>query len=390
MPATDEREPMPYPIPYNEVERLAALQRLDVLDSMPERSFDDIALLASYVAGTPMALVTLIDEHRQWFKVRLGLEVVETPRDVAFCSHTILNPDKPMEVPDARLDPRFADNPFVTGSPCVRYYFGVPLQTEQDIAIGTLCVVDTEPRQLSATQKEAMQALARQVVAQLELRLAKASLEEALEKHREYAERLERYQRVLEHKYASLQVQKDIDSLTGLANRQALDNHLDDCNYRFQRDGTPFSLLLIDVDHFKNFNDSFGHPAGDRALREVALAIAGQLRVVDFAARFGGEEFAVVLPNTKEPGTVVLGERIRRAVESVAWNLRPITVSVGGSTMGDSLASVDELLQVADEALYQAKSAGRNCLVYMPGSPGAGDMVQLQAAVSIDRPGSLT
>jgi PAS domain-containing protein len=159
----------PAPLPQNESERLDALQRYEVLDTGPEQKFDDLTLLAALICQSPIALISLVDAERQWFKSRVGLTTSQTPRSVSFCGHAILEDDV-MVVPDAAADARFADNPLVTGEPNVRFYAGAPLLTPGGQALGTLCVLDRVPRELTPAQLDALRALARQVVAQLELR----------------------------------------------------------------------------------------------------------------------------------------------------------------------------------------------------------------------------
>ncbi|WP_433792236.1 GAF domain-containing sensor histidine kinase [Actinoplanes sp. CA-252034] len=160
---------MKAPLPDNEIERLAALYSLDILDSPPEKDFDDIVALAAGVCEAPMAAVSLVDADRQWAKAQTGIEVAETSRDVSFCAHAILGRDL-MLVPDAREDDRFAGNPLVTAEDGIRFYAGAPLLTTDGFALGTLCVMDTKPRRLDVEQQQALRALARQVTAQLELR----------------------------------------------------------------------------------------------------------------------------------------------------------------------------------------------------------------------------
>ena len=158
-------------LPANEKERLEALQHYQILDTLPEGEFDEITQVAAHICGCPIATVSIIAEQRQWYKSRVGLDLVETPRDIAFCSHTILD-KKPLIVEDTRLDARFSDNPVVKESPNVRFYAGVPLTNKDGYALGTLCVVDLVPRQLSIEQKMALEALSRHVVTHLELRRA--------------------------------------------------------------------------------------------------------------------------------------------------------------------------------------------------------------------------
>ena len=167
-------------MPENEAARLEALHRYRILDTEPERSFDDLTLLASHICGTPMALISLVDADRQWFKSRIGIPISETARAVSFCAHAINHRDL-FIVPDARHDERFRDNQLVTGAPEIRFYAGAPLVTPDGHALGTLCVLDRVARTLSREQLEALTALCHQTEAQLELRRHVLELEQALE-----------------------------------------------------------------------------------------------------------------------------------------------------------------------------------------------------------------
>ena len=159
----------PASLPNDEVQRLQALGSYQVLDTIPELAFDDLTQLAGYICQTPIALISLIDENRQWFKSKVGISAKETSRDIAFCAHCILQTDL-MVVSDALSDPRFADNPLVTDEPHIRFYAGAPLQAPGGHNLGTLCVIDQVPREITQDQMKALQTLSRQVMAQLELR----------------------------------------------------------------------------------------------------------------------------------------------------------------------------------------------------------------------------
>lgn len=172
-----------------EQRRLQSLQGYDVLDTPPEAGFDELTHLAAHWLDMPIALISLVDEQRQWFKSRFGLEVSETPRDVSFCGVTIKHPQQMLIVPDAQLDARFRDSPLVTGEPHIRFYAGVPLVMPDGNALGTLCVIDRRPRTLTPHQRETLTLLARQVVAQLELRKKQTELQLAAD----------RYQKLFDH-----------------------------------------------------------------------------------------------------------------------------------------------------------------------------------------------
>jgi len=158
------------PLPPDEAERLATLREYRILDTPPEPIYDDLTWLASFICQTPMALVTLIDQHRQWFKSRVGFEAAETPRTESICAHAVMNPDRILEVPDTSKDRRFAGLPAIAGAPFVRFYAGAPLVGVRGHAVGTICVMDREPRTLSEDQRRALRILAVQAASQLELR----------------------------------------------------------------------------------------------------------------------------------------------------------------------------------------------------------------------------
>ena len=156
-------------IPLNESDRQLALERYNILDTLPEQEYDDLTQLAASICGTPIALISFIDRDRQWFKSRVGLDTLETPRDISFCGHAVAN-DAFLNVPDAIQDPRFADNPLVVNEPNIRFYAGVPLRTSDNFNLGTLCVIDSQPHDLTPQQIKQLEALGRLVISQLELR----------------------------------------------------------------------------------------------------------------------------------------------------------------------------------------------------------------------------
>ena len=163
----------------NDAARVASLQKYAILDTEPEQTFDDLVLLASFICNTPIALISLVDADRQWFKSSVGVSISETPREFAFCDTAIRQPDI-LVVPDTLNDERFRDNPFVVSEPNIRFYAGAPLVNEDGYALGTICVIDRTPREFGPGQVEALRALSRLVLAQLELRRNLMLLREAL------------------------------------------------------------------------------------------------------------------------------------------------------------------------------------------------------------------
>jgi diguanylate cyclase (GGDEF)-like protein len=332
-----------------EERRVAALHRYSILDTPPEPQFDRIARIAAELLQTPISLVTLIDSTRQWFKAKHGLDAVETARSDAFCNHAIEGHDV-MVVENALDDQRFAGNPYVTASPNIRFYAGAPLRNKEGYNLGTLCVIDQKPRHISPQQQHILEDLAAIVVDELELH----------------------------HANIELQRLATTDALTGVNNRRQFLHLAETESLRGARYQQPLSVLMVDIDHFKKVNDTYGHEGGDRALVAVATAMRGALRPEAIVGRLGGEEFAVLLPQADKKAALTAAERLRQGVERLSLDIDGaslrITVSVGAAQVGaarvgaarveggqvDGSQAFEAALQRADEALYAAKKNGRN------------------------------
>jgi len=190
---------IPANIPPNEAERLDVLNSYNILDSLPEKEYDAITKIASGICNTPIALVSIVDEDRQWFKSRHGLDATETPRDLAFCAHSILQPNDLFIVNDATKDERFFDNPLSTHAPNVIFYAGAPLNSAEGYSLGTLCVIDNKPKDLNESQKESLVLLAAQVVSLLELRKKNKELVKSNNKNLKLNEQLNNFAYRLTH-----------------------------------------------------------------------------------------------------------------------------------------------------------------------------------------------
>lgn len=349
------KEMPPAALPTNELERLNAVYETELLDTEAEESFDEVARLAAAVCGVPISLVSLIDERRQWYKAKIGMNVNELPRAETICSHTILQ-NELFVVPDTLADQRFTDNPHVQSVPGVRFYAGMPLATASGLNIGTLCVADFSPRLLTDEQQQALRTLAKQTMAQIELRKRARDLEA------EIVAKL-RLQNELILANDRLQEMAVTDPLTRLKNRRAFRESLEREIEESRRYTRPLSLLMLDVDNFKKVNDTYGHLTGDEVLRGIALVLAATVRASDLAARYGGEEFAVLMPSTGTEEAVSLGQRIcANVAASEIAHLHP-TVSIGVATFMPPMFDSGELVSSADEALYRAKHAGKNCVI---------------------------
>ena len=308
--------------------RLAALKRYEFRETGEQKPFQRIVDLVQQIMGVPMAAVTLIDADTQFFRAQRGLPGTQTPRADAFCTYTIAQ-HGPLAVSDARTDPRFADNPMVTGTPHIRSYLGVPLTTPDGYNVGSLCAIDNEPRQFDRTQGEIMKKLAEIAVEHFELQ----------------------------------QIAKQ-DSMTGALTRRGFFAEVEKESQRAARYGRPSALVVIDVDHFKSINDRYGHPAGDAVLVSIANACMATMRKSDIFGRIGGEEFGLLLPETDPEEARLAAERIRSMVESAIIQVGGIevraTVSLGVAPRPAVGESVATWFSEADIALYEAKQFGRN------------------------------
>lgn len=468
-----------------EHERLKCLHDLEILDSGPEESFDRITRLASKLLNTPIAIISLVDENRQWFKSRIGLEPQETSRDVAFCHHTIQS-SSPLAVEDTLMDARFANNPLVTGSPNIRAYLGVPLHVAGAWNVGTLCVIDQKPRKFTSDETSILVDLASLVVDLLEQRFVSNSYSEAETRFRditnkvpdaifryvihpdgsdsieflneacvdlwEYTmaqlnddptpiwalthdedlagmqasvqtsaeelslwshrwriitptgvckwlhgrgtprplrdgsiswytvitdvsesvlreEELQSTVKALKRSKRAAQHNALHDSLTGLPNRRCLDEKLARRVATSEAKSSIY-VLQVDIDHFKEINDTLGHGAGDEALCKTATKLRNCTRKDDLVFRVGGDEFVILCGagTTQFQANTIAArilEKTRQVVEVEDKSCR-LTVSVGIAAA--KAADVGSLLTDADIALYHAKRTGRNRRIHFNAS----------------------
>lgn len=304
--------------PPNEEARLDVLRQCDVLDTPPERAFDDLASLAALVCDMPLALVSLVDAERQWAKAMHGDGVRELPRKMSFCAHAILQPGRVLEVPDATQDPRFASNYTVGGAYGVRFYAGAPLVSPEGAALGTLCVYDRRPRVLTDMQRQALQALALQVVDQLERR------------------------RLL----LRLEAHGVVDGMAPLASERAFERRLQEEWQRHARKGESLGLLLIDT-------RSGSEPIPSLSIQ--AQVVAAALRSSDFLGRLDEHVLAALLPTSGVNASMLVATRVRQALE------RGDAGQAVGPRMG--LASMvpsrtGKFNQLVDRALHSLARAG--------------------------------
>lgn len=310
--------------PADEIERLHALRSIGLLDSAPEVRFDRLTRLVCRLLDVPTALVSLVDEDRQWFKSCVGLSECELPRDTSFCGHAICEGEL-MCVPDAREDPRFADNPLVTGEPFIQFYAGVPVRSYSGHRIGTLCAIDYQPRELSREQLQDLEDLA--ALVEREIQASELAV---------------------------------TDDLTGLPNRRGFaalaENGLAHC----RRNAIASCLLYIDLDDFKAINDSHGHAAGDSVLQQFGRCLQQSIRDTDVSGRIGGDEFVVLLTGREGTDPQSFVRRLRDVIkecdkprvhgdDELQWSYGVVCCEP------ERHATVEDLLVEADRSMYDRK-----------------------------------
>lgn len=315
------REPA---LPIDETARLMSLHSLRILDTPSEERYDRLTRMAKRFFGVQIALVSLVDSDRQWFKSKQGLDACETSRAISFCGHAILSRE-PLIVNDASKDPRFADNPLVTDAPNIRFYAGYPIRDPGGFNIGTLCLIDPAPRDMS---------------------------EDEIDTLRDMAEMVED-----EIKVSS---QVTVDDLTQVANRRGfhlIANHLLSL---CRRTGTNAEVAFFDLDGFKAINDTYGHAAGDDLLKHFAKLLVKCFRTADAVGRLGGDEFVVLLSNSKNGADKAI-KRLQELVaqskcevrEKLAWSVGVIAFDPNRHT------NVEDLLAEADSSMYDDKQSRR-------------------------------
>ena len=474
-------------------QRLAAVHALHLLDTPPESDFDELVALAAEICGTPISLVSLIDERRQYFKASIGLAARETDRSLSFCAHALQQPGL-FVIPDAAEDDRFRDNTLVTGEMGIRFYAGVPLKST-DQAVGTLCVIDRVPRTLTESQRRALAILARQVEARFDSRTRQALLEKAIALNNRQQDALRaalkaaneaaqsrdrghtlfrtfldntpyhcylkseegRYlyynqkfadhfgisrdkwlgrmdqdivpaalarqsrahdlialaypgvtetlgefagptgapatfkllkfpcvdedgskllacmaidisgelhrQQVFHDAHEKLVQLAASDPLTGLSNRRTFDARLAELFAKATDETIPLSLLILDVDNFKQLNDTFGHVAGDMALRAIGRILLERCRPGDLVSRIGGEEFAYILPATTTERAHELAEAVLHQIRTTPVGPNHLTASIGVSSTNFTTPTLERLIMRADDAMYVAKRSGKDRVV---------------------------
>lgn len=313
-------------IPHDEQARLETLRSLNILDTLPEENFNRLTRIAKKLFGVPIALVSLVDENRQWFKSCIGVSVSETSRDISFCGHAILGNDL-FIIPNAIEDARFVDNPLVVNDPNIRFYAGCPLSTPDGHKLGTLCIIDQKPRCLGKEDLEALVDLAS----------------------------------MAERELSAMQL-ATMDELTRIPNRRGFMLLAQYSLHLCTREKLPASLVFMDLDNFKPVNDAFGHAEGDRVLAVFAEELSNTCRSSDIIGRLGGDEFAVLLVNASKARAEDVVARFYQSLKKFNQDSDRgyvVSFSYGVVEFNSKIHTLEALLADGDALMYQTKQSRR-------------------------------
>ncbi len=323
-----------------EGERRDAMARYNIIDTAPEREFDDIVSMAARICGVPVALIAFIDNERMWFKAKTGTDLTEIPRKQSFCSYAVLKPDSPLIIENTLLDPQFVDNPHVTGGYKARFYAGVPIRNQDRIVLGTLCLLDNKPRTLTVEQIAALEALGRQINLLLDLRLTTAALQKAK---------------------AELSSHNLTDEATGLHNLSGFvllaSQQLE--LSRSRRIDESLWVMAADIDGLKSINNKYGRDEGIAAIKAAAGVIESTLTSSDILARADGDEFIVMIRAADSIDGDKLSDRVKIAIEEYnSHSGKPyiLGVSLGVISVDEAPgATIEDIIKQAHEAVRQVK-----------------------------------
>jgi len=314
--------------PADDKARVFSLRSLNLLDSDKDERFDRLTRLTASIFEVPIALVSLVDENRQWFKSCYGLNATETERDVSFCGHAILDDDV-FVIEDTYQDPRFVDNPLVIGEPYIRFYAGYPIKYADNVKLGTICLLDTRPRHFKLRERQILHDLAK----------------------------------LVEHEIHATQL-ATIDELTEIYNRRGFFASASQSLNLCRRQSLPVSLVFLDLNKFKQINDRFGHAQGDKVLREFAQLLTRVCRQTDISARIGGDEFVLLLPNAIATEVKKILMRFEDLVaQSNTDQPKEYTIAYSYGVVHfdkDRHLSLDDLLTEGDQIMYKRKQNAAN------------------------------
>lgn len=309
--------------PKNEAERLHALRTLQILDTSHEERFDRVTRMAKRMFGVEISLVSLVDEDRQWFKSKQGLDASETPREISFCGHAI-NQDGLFIIPNAVEDERFSDNPLVTDAPNIRFYAGYPLKLRQGINVGTLCLIDSKPKHFNEEDKQLLNDLGA----------------------------------MIEQEIRTIQL-ATLDELTLISNRRGFLTLAEHSQKVCRRKKIPISLILFDLNKFKPINDNYGHHEGDFALRQFAEVMRSVFRESDVIGRLGGDEFIAMLTDSSDEGITSILDRFKTEMDTMNKVIsKPYRIEYSSGVASfsyDTDQSLEEMIAQADVAMYEKK-----------------------------------